>query len=206
MFSQAEELKKKIPNEVCATPWEYPATSVVAGWGRFPMLVEHLLCWWREDPLRSSLRFWGLSPRQGVSLQHGAVLIPEGTENQHCLQEGSKWATAVLKLLQITYLGNKNKGLQAQTWACRGRVPRPSACPCLPPSLEHSASGSASSLAPGPWCVRGGTGPGVAELAGASKPHWFVQNRTLQRARQISLPCTAVHHSHQAESGSSSKD
>lgn len=97
---------------------------------------------------------------------------------------------------QITRLGDKNKGLQAQMRACRGTVLQPSACPCLPPSLEHSASGAASSSAPGRWCARGGTGPGVAEFAGASKPPWFVPEQDIAEG-QTDLPTL---HSYASES------
>lgn len=76
---QAKELKKN-PNEVCATPWEYPAASVVAGWGRFPALGECLVCWWQRtcSHLREPR---GLPPGRGVGLRHGDVFTPGGTGN-----------------------------------------------------------------------------------------------------------------------------
>lgn len=115
-----------------------------------------------------------------------------------CLYQGEKGTSSVCRrfkvsyscseaVAQITCLEDKNKGLQAQMQACRGRVPLLSACPCLPPSLEHSASGVTSSWDPGHWCVRGGTGSCIVQLAGVSKPHWFVPGQDIAQG-ETDLP------------------
>lgn len=71
--------QKKNPDEVCAAPWEYPASSVVASRGRFPELG--LVCWWQRSCCGHLREQRGLPPSRGVGLQHGAVFIQGGIGN-----------------------------------------------------------------------------------------------------------------------------
>lgn len=152
-------------------PREYPATSVVAGRGRFPCLVSTCSAGDRGPAVVTS-EILRVATRAGSALVAWGCAYTRGNRELALFAGRFKVSHSCSEAVtQITCLGDKNKGLQAQMRACRGRIPLPSACPCLPPSLERSASGAASSSAPGCWCARGGTGPGVAELTDASKPH-----------------------------------
>lgn len=104
---QAEEAgSKKNPNEVCATPWEYPAAPVVVGWGSFPALCERSVCWW-ERTCCSHLR-----TGTGFAVR-GCVYSRRKRELAWSAQRFKLTYSCSEVVSQMTCLENKNKGLQA---------------------------------------------------------------------------------------------
>lgn len=98
VFCQARaQKKKKNPNEVYVTPWEYPACcgrprEISRAWWALALLVT-------EDLLRSPLRSWGAATRAGSGLVVCGCAYTRGKRELALFAEGSKWATAALKLL-----------------------------------------------------------------------------------------------------------
>lgn len=80
VFCQARaQKKKKIQMKFM---WHHGNTlPVVAGRGRFPVLGEHLLCWWQRTCCGHLWDPGGLLPGQGVGLWYVAVPIPGGKGN-----------------------------------------------------------------------------------------------------------------------------
>lgn len=130
MFCQAEELKKN-PNLVRATP-----LTQLSWWaeGGFPCLVS-LCSAGDRGPAAVTSKILGAATKAGSGLVAWGCAYTRGNRELALFAGRFKASHSCSEAVtQITCLGDENKGLQAEMQTCRGRIPLPLACPCLPPS------------------------------------------------------------------------